>query len=452
MRCIGSFVVLVLTLSQAEALDRDKYREILEGVTEALESLRDPLSVEPNSQRQQQQGLSNWVTVSDPSFGAGALSTDGRAILLLGCTKDKNDYFISVSWEGIGILGTFYPDLGLIPVALNWKYPDLTQRQSWVHLIIEGEDDDYDTVIISTLIGDDQEVENFFTEVVRHDELQVVVTTRPGRSESVLFELVGVPIDEVRACGGLVTERPTGKPDETAKTSHIFPQIADGEQGDGTLYTSVLFVTNVDTLGGNSCILEMRGGVTTDRLSRFEQLDIQSQSRATLSMPEPLYLVALGTQGRGSLQTGYVTLECEEPVTAHLMYNYLDHRRRTISMATVFSSQPSYLSTYFALYGGGNRLALALANDTTSDAECDLIAVFADGDGGVYRETGIVTVDRESNLPRFVDELIPGMPDSSADQGAAALTIECDEPVASIGLYFSGSVFTTFPASVIVGK
>ena len=44
MRCIGSFVVLVLTLSQAEALDRDKYREILEGVTEALESLRDPES------------------------------------------------------------------------------------------------------------------------------------------------------------------------------------------------------------------------------------------------------------------------------------------------------------------------------------------------------------------------------------------------------------------------
>ena len=60
-------------------------------------------------------------------------------------------------------------------------------------------------------------------------------------------------------CALLVLTVPLFGQDETAKTFHIFPQIADGGGADGSTFSSWLFVTNVSFENNNHCTYRLNG-------------------------------------------------------------------------------------------------------------------------------------------------------------------------------------------------
>ena len=181
----GLVVALLAMLLPVQAAVRD---ETESKVVRSLRAMSD----------RQQQGSENWelVSLDDGGLMAVAASRLGQA-LAMSCSD--GDYLILAAWPDRNDLGTYYDDFDYQPVTLNWRRPALTQKQNWRHF--RGRTTD--SVIVSTLSGEDTEVENFFTEIVRHAELEVVVATRPaGPFASTTFQISGAPVSRIRQhCG-----------------------------------------------------------------------------------------------------------------------------------------------------------------------------------------------------------------------------------------------------------
>ena len=230
--------------------------------------------------------------------------------------------------------------------------------------------------------------------------------------------------------------------DETAKTYHVFPQIADGGPANGSKFNSPLFVTNTAFVDDNHCTYELHG-VDADRLYVISDFATATANGATFTLSQALPGMAIPTLGVEELQTGYATLQCSHPVAAFVTYNYSDRLGRTIGMATVFSSQPGTAIFYWVIHLPGRRLGVAIANDANSDTDCE-ISVFGEQLVGM----ATVTVEAKSNVARFIDEFVFIPADTNFVGGTALLV--CPSPVSTIGLYFDGVVFTTVPAAVFV--
>ena len=246
-------------------------------------------------------------------------------------------------------------------------------------------------------------------------------------------------------CALLVLTVPLFGQDETAKTFHIFPQIADGGGADGSTFSSWLFVTNVSFENNNHCTYRLNG-VGADRLVLIDSGPAtRTTYGATFTLSQAVAATVVPTQGIGNLQAGYATLQCTYPVTAFVWYGFSDSFGQIMSMATVFSSQPARGQFYWVIQGLGSRLGLAIVNDANRDTSCEL-TVYA----GAGTPLGPVTLPLKSkgHLARFVDELVTFPNDSEIVGGAANLI--CDSPVSTIGLFFIGTVFTTVPASVFL--
>jgi hypothetical protein len=211
----------------------------------------------------------------------------------------------------------------------------------------------------------------------------------------------------------------------TANTYHVFPQVADGYNPDGSYFQSTLMVTNVSS-GSLTCTLQLQG------------VSIGGQTQIPFTVSTVYTYV---TPGKAQpLQTGYASLQCSSKVEAQLLYSFYSSNGVKASEATVFSSPPVSSARILADYRGGGRLGLAVANDSTQNAGYT-IRVY-DTNGNSIGSPPPLTVTADHNTAAFVEQFVTlpanyyGYVDVVATSGKGSL----------IGLRFTGSAFTTVPA------
>jgi len=221
---------------------------------------------------------------------------------------------------------------------------------------------------------------------------------------------------------------------QQAGTFHTFPQIADGQAGDGTRYTTTFVVTNIND-GRTACTLSF-GGLSLSRLAG---------TPGSFSLTDRGSIAILETRGSDPLDSGYATLSCDADVTAQALYQ-LHSSQGLLGMATVFSSPArSAASLPLCLEDGGHRLGIALANDGDTDISVN-IAILDMTSNTVG--TGTVSIPARSSVARFIDE-VASIPLRARGQfyGSALLSSVSGKPFSTIGLLYVGLVFTTVPAT-----
>jgi hypothetical protein len=211
----------------------------------------------------------------------------------------------------------------------------------------------------------------------------------------------------------------------TATTYHVFPQFADGRLPDGTSYRSTLIVTNPGA--STTCTLQLFG-MTTDGSGRF-QLDVPGA-------------YTFSTSGTQSFQGGYATLQCSSPVEAQVLYSYHAANGAKLSEATVFSSPSAISLRIVSDAREGGQLGLAIANDSNQTGSYTIRVYDANGN---QIGAPVITLGPKQSRAAFLGQLtsIPnghyGIVDITATSGTASI----------IGLRYTGSVFTTIPATTM---
>src|SRR5262249_36802927 len=144
---------------------------------------------------------------------------------------------------------------------------------------------------------------------------------------------------------------------------HVFPQIVDGAQPDGSKYYSLIYVTNTSG-SSSSCSLSLYGLSP----SRLVSVGGELASGAWAGFL---------TSGEGALAQGYARLDCSQPVSAALIYQLVSKDGlTTLGMATVFSSPAVNYAMYPVFMTPGSRTGIALAND--NDVPANFTIQFTD--------------------------------------------------------------------------
>jgi len=215
---------------------------------------------------------------------------------------------------------------------------------------------------------------------------------------------------------------------QNENTVHVFPQVVDGRQSDGSVYRSVLIATNLSPTA-TSCTFTTTGlpvnrfaGPTSFTLSvGYTQLNI--------------------TTGTNSIVSGFGTLRCSQPVQASLIYTSSAPTGVTSGMATVFSAPRVTYAGIPVLSGTGLRFGIAIANTASTPITMSFLLNLADG----TTNGRTVQVPADSQMVRFVDELV-------AVPSVASLNIfeiSSSSQFYVTGLMFDGAVFTTLvPATL----
>jgi hypothetical protein len=210
---------------------------------------------------------------------------------------------------------------------------------------------------------------------------------------------------------------------------HVFPQFADGRAADGTYYRSTLTV--LPWSGGTppNCTFVLYGMTTT--------FDVGPTGYYFTAYIPAGTMLSAPTSGTQALQTGYGTLNCSTSVYANVIYSYYAQDNQKIGEATVFSSPETNYSRMAFDTRGGVRQAFAIANNTDYNRSYTVSL----GAGGSTRSVRLVVPARR-NLARFVEEVLPVVPES-----IGVLTIQSDDysHFSTVGFRFTGGVFTTIP-------
>ena len=227
--------------------------------------------------------------------------------------------------------------------------------------------------------------------------------------------------------------------DETAKSFHLLPHLADGGG-----WQSVLLVTNVSQ-SASSCTFNVYGVP----LSRFRDLSggTAAGSTATFQLEGfGGYLIWDTKNELAAVASGYATLDCSAPVVAQVVFGWFGGSGELTGMATVFSSQAGTVFQFPVLQPAAT-LGFAIANDTNAEASCRI--VLEDGQRTNLGEATL-SVPAKSNRAQMLHTAIaiPG-----TFLGGTA-TVSCNQPVAMIGLHFElrdGTIitFSTLPPAIL---
>ena len=227
--------------------------------------------------------------------------------------------------------------------------------------------------------------------------------------------------------------------DETAKSFHLLPHLADGGG-----WQSILLVTNVSIVPSH-CTFNVYGMP----LNRFRDASgiTTAGSTATFQMAGPGGYLIWPTKSESALASGYATLDCSAPVVAQVVFASIDGLGVVTGMATVFSSQAATIFQFPVLRPAAT-LGFAIANDTNAEASCRVLLV--DPQGTPLGEA-MLSVPAKSNLSQLLNTAIsiPG-----TFRGGTA-TVSCNQQVAVIGLHFElrpdGTIitFTTLPPAIL---
>ena len=219
---------------------------------------------------------------------------------------------------------------------------------------------------------------------------------------------------------------------QSAAVFHVFPQLADGVQADGSYYVSTILATNVNSQPA-TCSIRLYGGVTS-RLFGASSFILPTSGSFNLQAT----LSAFGSTL--PLTTGYATMSCDRPVTALAAYLFLSPLGTVLGAATVFPSPATNHAQLLVNQTGGAKLALALANDTDA---AGTYQITLSNSSGQTVATGSTSVAARSNVPRFLDEILK-IPDTFS---IGAVSITSSDPFSVLGLFFVGPVFFSQPAT-----
>ena len=172
---------------------------------------------------------------------------------------------------------------------------------------------------------------------------------------------------------------------------------------------------------------------------------MKSATTVTFTLPEIFAPAIVPSLGELPLASGYATVSCDAPITALVLYSFNDNAGQTVAKATVFSSQAGTVGGYFFI---GGRLGVAFANDSDDEVDCELNGAVVTLMEETIDGEATITIPPRQNVARFLDELV-GLGMSTESPGGGFLVYSCESPVASIGLLFDGSVFTTLPATIL---
>ena len=393
------FIGLALALSlQTEAIGTDEYRE---AIAATMDKVRDALSTRSDySQgKAQQAAQGDWSVLEDsPSEGflAVTLSTTNNEGLTIGClvTSTSRSLWASALWTERNALGTYYSDVEYQPVTLNWRRPNLTQNQQWIHLSV----DNADSVVIGEFSGDGSETENLFTRLPSHAELEVVVETRPGgATRSALFQqLAGAPITRARqACGDASTPPPEPPPTPTPEPEPepvstgptlVFPQWVNG------VYSSVPFPNRTRLILRNLAVEEDPVTVT------YFGGDGEVVNNETYTVPGR-GTVDVWSDGRGDFVMGALTVDSDLGAQSQLrgtvVYELLG-QRVSIPAAELVTEAEVFLSK-----SASENTSLVLYNPNSDPLELEFVMYTSQG-RPFWRL--YVTLEPGRHLARFMDE------------------------------------------------
>ena len=235
--------------------------------------------------------------------------------------------------------------------------------------------------------------------------------------------------------------------DETAKSFHLLPHLADGGG-----WQSVLLVTNVSQ-SASSCTFNVYGVP----LNRFSDFDLTG-STATFQLEGFGGYLIWGTKNElAVVASGYATLDCSVPVVAQVVFASYDGLGVTAA-ATVFSAQAATVFQFPVLQpprrlapvsiSFDSRLGFAIANDTNAEASCRI--VLEDTQRTNLGEATL-SVPAKSNRAQLLNDVI-AIPETFF--GGATATVWCNQPVAMIGLHFElrdgkTITFSTLPPAIL---
>ena len=228
--------------------------------------------------------------------------------------------------------------------------------------------------------------------------------------------------------------------DETAKSFHLLPHLADGGG-----WQSVLLVTNTSQ-SASSCTFNVYG-VPLNRFSELGSFGTAAGSTATFQLEGPGgYLIWRTKNELAAVASGYATLDCSAPVVAQVVFAWFDGLGVT-GMATVFSSQAATVFQFPVLQPAAT-LGFAIANDTNAEASCRILLED-------YQRTNLgeatLSVPAKSNRAQMLHTAI----DISGTFLGGSATVSCNQPVAMIGLHFElrpdGTIitFSTLPPAIL---
>src|SRR5215475_12884663 len=137
---------------------------------------------------------------------------------------------------------------------------------------------------------------------------------------------------------------------QSDSTKHVFPQIVDGIQSDGSVFTSRIWIASIRGLPA-SCSLSLYG-FGPERLTTSASVVVQPSSFATIS-----------TRGQDAVTNGYARLDCSQPVFASLTYSQQAPDSKSLGVATITGAPTAARALIPMVLNGRYRYAIAIAND-----------------------------------------------------------------------------------------
>ncbi len=218
--------------------------------------------------------------------------------------------------------------------------------------------------------------------------------------------------------------------DETAKSFHVVPHLADGGG-----WQSSLLVTNVSP-STSPCTLQLHG-LTVDRFEDAAGVTAAG-STATFALPASGGHLVWRTRNESAEASGYATLDCVSPVVAQVVFARIGSAGTPTGMATVFSSQTATVFQFPVLMPEAS-LGFAIANDTDAESSCRIVL---EDPQQVTLDEAALSVPAKSHTAQFLNQAIQ-IPE---DFSGGSATVSCDQQVAMIGLHFElrsdGSIVT----------
>ena len=233
---------------------------------------------------------------------------------------------------------------------------------------------------------------------------------------------------------------------QTTRTYHVFPQVFEGRRPDGLYYRSSFMIAAPDTSDLTACVFRVRG------------LSIKGGNVAgnTFSGDTYSFTVNAGgwdilrTSGEQDFSSGYASLECTQPVHAHLMYSVYDASGTVISETIVPSAPPSTEALLISDQDRNARLWIAVANDSDASGQVHLqieyrlqVATPRSQPAPaslLYPKT--LTIAARAAVAAFIDELIPSNPDLSL-YGIDKVILTSDSGAIHVaGLRYNGMAFS----------
>ena len=227
--------------------------------------------------------------------------------------------------------------------------------------------------------------------------------------------------------------------DETAKSFHLLPHLADGGG-----WQSILLVTNVSQ-SASRCTFNVYG-VPLNRFSELRGVTAAGSTATFQLEGRGGYLFWSTKNELAAVASGYATLDCSSPVVAQVVFALYD-RLVVTAAATVFSAQAATVFQFPVLQPAAT-LGFAIANDTNAEASCRIVLE------DVQRTNlgeATLSVPAKSNRSQLLNTAIsiPG-----TFLGGTA-TVLCNQQVAMIGLHFElrpdGTIitFSTLPPAIL---